>query len=245
MSRYLLLHAFPFDGSMWDPVAARLRAEGHEVLTPSLRGFDGAPLRDARPDIGVLVSDMVALLGEEPTVVVGCSMGGYVALGMARRRPDLVAALCLVDTKATADAEPAREHRLRVAAMAEEGEDWSAGMIEGLLGETTRRTRSHVVTEVESALQRAPRVTVAWAQRAMAARPDAREALGLLTAPVAVIWGEEDTMSPMHEQELMLTAAPHAQLVRVPAAGHLTPLEAPDAVADVLLAHVAGRMGPL
>lgn len=235
VARYLLLHAFPFDHAMWDAVADRLRADGHEVLAPDLRGFGGSPLGDRTPALSVMVDDMLALLGEEPAVVAGCSMGGYVALAIAERRPDLVAALALVDTKATADAAPAREHRERIAALAEVGDDWSAGMIDGLLGETSRRDRAEVVEYVASVLRHAPRATVAWAQRAMSARADARAGLAMLTAPIAVIWGEEDTMSPRSEQELILDTAPHARLIAVPAAGHLTPLESPDAVAEALL----------
>lgn len=241
MARYLLLHAFPFDGSMWDEVAARLRAEGHEVLAPDLRGFGSAPLGVAAPDLGLLVDDMVALLGERPAVIAGCSMGGYVALGIARRRPDLVAGLALVDTKATDDGPVAREAREHIAVLAESDGEWSAGMILGLLGETTRRARPDLVAEVEGALARAPGRTVAWAQRAMAARPDSRAALAMITAPIVVVMGREDTMSPRAEQDLILEAVPHAAWVEVPDAGHLTPLEATDAVAAALLGVVAPR----
>jgi len=241
MARYLLLHAFPFDGAMWDSVAELLRAQGHEVLTPDLRGFGDAPLDGRLPAIDGMVDDLLPLLGDEPAVVAGCSMGGYAALGLATRRPDLVAALALVDTKATADRDAARANRERVASLAEGGDDWSAGMIDGLLGETTRRTRPDVVAAVERALAEAPRATVAWAQRAMAARSDARATLAMLTAPVAVVMGEEDTMSPLAEQELIREVAPHAAWVPIPSAGHLTPLEAPGAVAAALLGLVGGR----
>ncbi len=241
MARYLLLHAFPFDGAMWNSVAELLRAEGHEVLAPDLRGFGSAPLGQRSPAVGVMVDDVLALIGEEPAVIAGCSMGGYVALGIAARRPDLVAGLALVDTKATADPEGARALRERIAGIAEEGGDWSAGMIDGLLGATTRRTRPDLVAAVEGAIAVAPRATVAWAQRAMAARPDARASLALLTAPVAVVMGEEDTMSPLAEQDLIREAVPHAAWVPIPSAGHLTPLEAPEAVAGALLGLVAGR----
>ena len=242
MARYLLLHAFPFDGAMWDDVADALRGQGHEVIAPDLCGFGRAPLGDRTPGIAVLVDDVLGTLGERPAVVAGCSMGGYVALGIAQRRPDLVAALVLIDTKATADLQEARAHRERIAAVAETGGDWSAGMVDGLLGSTTRRTRPDLVARVEETLAAASPTTVAWAQRAMAARSDTRGALAMLTAPVAVIMGEEDTMSPLPEQELILEAVPHARWVPVPGAGHLTPLEAPEAVAAVLMG-LAARQG--
>lgn len=240
MARFLLIHAFPFDGSMWDQVSSALRSAGHEVLTPDLRGFGGTPLGASLTDVDVLVGDMIMLMDERPAVVVGCSMGGYVALGIARQRPDLVAALGLVDTKATADAEPARAHRERIAHLAEVGDDWSTGMVDGLLGETTRRTRSDLVGAIEGSLQAVSRQTVAWAQRAMARRPDARAGLALLSAPVLVVWGEEDAMSPRAEQELIVEAAPHAREVPIAGAGHLTPLEAPDEVAGALLGLARG-----
>ena len=161
-------------------------------------------------------------------------MGGYVALGLARRRPDLVDALALVDTKATADPEAARANRERVALLAESGGDWSAGMLDNLLGATTRETRPDVVSRVERALRSAPRATIAWAQRAMAGRADARETLSSIECPVLVIVGQEDTVSPMSDQALILDAAPEAGLHVVERAGHLTPLESPAAVAAAL-----------
>lgn len=230
MARYLLLHAFPFDGSMWDGVAGRLRSEGHVVIAPHLTGRGAA-----YPDIDVLVDAAVDALGGRPAIVAGCSMGGYVALGLVRRRPDLVAALVLVDTKATADGDAARAHRARIAEAAETGGNWSAGMIDGLLGATTRQLNPSLVRQVTATLDAASREDVAWLQRAMAARPDARGALALLTVPIIVVVGAEDTMSPLAEQHLIIDAAPHADLVQVPQAGHLTPLESPHAVADALL----------
>ncbi len=233
MATYLLLHAFPFDGSMWDEVADRLRADGHVVLVPDLRGFGAAPLGDDAPDVERMVDDVISLL-DEPAVIVGCSMGGYVALGIARRRPDLVQALALVDTKATADGGAAQGNRERVAVLAESGGDWSAGVIEGLLGETTRQSKPDLVARVEHVLASAPRATVAWAQRAMAARPEALGVLRDLDAPVLVVVGEQDTMSPMPEQELILGACTDASVVVIPDCGHLSPLEAPDEVAVAL-----------
>lgn len=232
--RYLLLHAFPFDATMWDDVAETLRSAGHDVSTPDLRGFGSHPLGGDAPDLDRMVEDVELLLGEEPAIVAGCSMGGYVALGLTRRRPGLVEALALVDTKATADSQAARDNRERVAMLAESGGDWSAGMIDNLLGVTTRKTRPDVVARVEGVLRSAPRQTIAWAQRAMSGRSDARETLAGIACPVLVVVGEEDTVSPMEEQALILAAAPAAGLVVIPGAGHLTPLESPATVAAAL-----------
>ena len=76
--------------------------------------------------------------------------------------------------------------------------------------------------------------TVAWAQRAMAGRPDSRATLADLECPVVVIMGDEDTISPRSEQDLIVRAAPRATLHVIPGAGHLSPLEAPVEVAAAL-----------
>ena len=240
MATYLLLHAFPFDGSMWNEVAEELRADGHRVIAPDLRGFGHAPLGDDAPDLQRMVEDVVSLL-DEPAVIVGCSMGGYVALGIAGDRPDLVQALALVDTKATADGGVARDNRERIAVLAETGGDWSAGMIDGLLGQTTRQASPDVVTRVAGVLAAAPRNTEAWGQRAMAARSEALGVLRELDTPVLVVVGDEDTMSPMPEQDVIVEACMDARLVVIPDCGHLTPIEAPDAVGAALLGLVAAR----
>ncbi|MEK9810307.1 MAG: alpha/beta fold hydrolase, partial [Candidatus Nanopelagicales bacterium] len=169
------------------------------VLAPDLPGFGSAQLPAADPAIDCFVDAILPVLNDEPAVVAGCSMGGYVALGIARRRPELVEALALVDTKATSDAPAAREGRERTAGLAEAGEDWSVGMITGLLGETTRARRPDAVRRVESVLATANAATVAWAQRAMAARPDSRDVVAALDVPILVVMGEEDTMSPRPE----------------------------------------------
>lgn len=246
MALIVLLHAFPFTGALWDPVAADLRRRGHDVVAPDLRGFGSVPIGDAPPSIETMAADVVPLLGDG-AIVAGCSMGGYAALQILRSHPELVHGLALIDTKATADGEAARERRESVARMAEGGGAWSEGMLDALVGTTTREGRPDVVAVVEAALAAAPGPGVAWAQRAMAARPDSRAALAAFQGPVTVVWGEEDAvLSPLAEQELILEArraevgpvppAPSTTFVTVPGCGHLSPQECPGPVADAIAA---------
>ena len=76
--------------------------------------------------------------------------------------------------------------------------------------------------------------------RAMAARPERTGALAAYAGPVLVLVGEEDTITPPAEAERMRSAAPHAELVVVPGAGHLSAVEQPGAVATAL-ERLAGR----
>jgi pimeloyl-ACP methyl ester carboxylesterase len=235
----VLLHAFPFDARMWDAVGAALPA-GRAVLAPDLPGHGAAAgLTPAQPSLEAVadaVAGSLAELGVERAVVAGLSMGGYVALALLERHPALVAGLGLLDTRATADTDEAKANRLRVAAVVEESATVAEvrPMAGAVLGATTRAGRPDVVEQVARWVGEQPPAGVAWSQRAMAARPDRTAVLAGYPGPVLVLVGDEDTVTPLAEAERMRAAGPAAELVVVGAAGHLSAVEQPVAVADAL-----------
>jgi pimeloyl-ACP methyl ester carboxylesterase len=94
--------------------------------------------------------------------------------------------------------------------------------------------RRHLFPGVESWIRGQSPSGVAWAQRAMAARPDRTHVLKEYEGPVAVVVGAEDKITPLAEAENMVHAARDAVLTVVPNAGHLSPVEEPAAVAAAL-----------
>lgn len=119
----VLLHGFPVDHRMWLDVTDLLPGE-RTVVAPDLPGFGASPsgpdvatALGADPDVSsvdVMGDGVAAALrdaGIDRAVVAGLSMGGYVALSLAERHPDLVAGLGLVDTKPGADDEQARDRK--------------------------------------------------------------------------------------------------------------------------------------
>lgn len=248
MADVVLLHAFPLTSALWSAQAASLRVDGHRVWTPDLRGFGAAALGDDEPSLDRMADDVVALLDAEDLdriVLGGLSMGGYVAMALLRRAPERVAALVLADTKATADGVDARAGRLAMAQRMDDGEAPASLvgiMIPALLGESTCRDRPEVVATVSGWIRSAAPATVAWAQRAMAARPESLTALSAFDRPALVVWGEEDVvLSPRTEQDLMLDALDDVELAVLPGAGHLSAVETPDAVSGVLRDFVAAQ----
>ncbi|MGC5167861.1 alpha/beta fold hydrolase [Luteimicrobium sp. DT211] len=235
----VLVHGFPVDHRMWDETVAELTGPS---LAVDLPGFGDAPDAAGEPSVEALADALAAALdarGVHRAVVAGMSMGGYVALALAERRPELVAGLALVDTKTVADAPAARDNRLRIAGEAEAGGtvDPVRGMSETMLGETSRRTRRDLVETVAGWIGAQRPASVAWAQRAMAARPDRTAVLEAYEGPVTVVVGTEDELTPVEDAEHTLahtSAASDAALVLAPDAGHLAPLEAPEHVAGAL-----------
>ncbi|MCU1590330.1 MAG: hydrolase, alpha/beta fold family [Frankiales bacterium] len=242
----VLLHAFPLSSAMWLAQREGLAA-GCRVITPDQRGFGGSPLGTDAPSLDAAADDVAELLDrlDLPQVVLaGLSMGGYVAMAFLRRHPERLRALILADTKASADADPARANRERIAA-AVESDDASTVLVDevlpSLLGSTTVASRPLVSGRVRGLVQAAPAPAVAWAQRAMAARPDSFETLRAFAGPALVVVGAEDALSPPPDAEAMAAALPQSRLVVLPEAGHLTAVETPEA----FNAEVAGFLAEL
>ncbi|GAA4721488.1 alpha/beta hydrolase [Isoptericola chiayiensis] len=234
----VLLHGFPLDLRMWRPVAEALPA-GIRVIGVDLPGQGHSDLDHLPPSLDAAADAVHATLraqGEGNAVVVGLSMGGYVALALAERHGDFVHGLGLVDTKATADTPEARDNRRKIARDVEDTQTVDAvrGMPAKLLGPTSELERRALYPAVDHWIRSQSPTGVAWAQRAMAARPDRTAALADFDGPVAVVVGAEDDITPVDDARHMVEAARHGVLTVVPNAGHLTALEEPAAVAKAL-----------
>ena len=240
----VLLHAFPLDSRMWDGVRAPL-AERLRVITPDQRGLGRSPLADGAADLALVAADVVHLLDElglDRVVLGGLSMGGYVAMAVLASAPERVAGLALIDTRPSADAPPSAAKRLAMAARAETegGTDWLADdVLPGLIGATTAARRPEVVATLRELVAAQPAEGVAWAQRAMANRPDSSDVLRAVAVPALVVHGAEDALIPPTEAAAMARLLPRGELVTLPSAGHLPAIETPAELAGVLLRWLA------
>jgi pimeloyl-ACP methyl ester carboxylesterase len=236
----VLLHAFPVDSRMWDPVRGAL-AEAARVITPDQRGAGRSPLPPGggEPSMDAVAGDVLALLddrGLDRVVLGGCSMGGYAAMAVLRRAPHRVRGLVLIDTRPDTDDGERRASRLAMAERAErEGTGWLADtVLPGLLAAGTPQVRAELVERLRALITAQPADGVAWAQRAMAARPDATDVLRSFDGPALVMVGERDALSPPDLARRMATLLPRGELVELSGCGHLSPLEAPDEVAAAI-----------
>ncbi len=244
----VLLPSFPLDRRMWDDVAALLPG-GRTVLAldPPGLGTSPDPAAVARslgagdePSLETAADAVAATLrgaGVERAVVAGLSMGGYVAMALVERHPELVAGLALVDTRSTPDDDAARANRHRIAdAVSATGTlEELAGTPRALLGRDSRGQRPDLVDRLRDWIGEQTPSGVAWSQRAMAARPDRTAVLAGFRRPAVVVVGDQDELTPVAAAEHLVAALPDAELVVVPGAGHMTTVEHPGPVADALV----------
>ncbi len=186
-----------------------------------------------------VADSIAAFVGNEQADIIALSMGGYVALALWERHPEVVRSLALLDTKASADTPEARAGRSAQAAqVAEQGTgSLVAGMIRALLAPGAGRDPKRRLTEMIEATT--PDAVIA-ALDAMANRPNRTKVLSTIDVPATVLVGALDALTPPTVAVEMAARIPDATVSVIPGAGHLTPIEAPDHV-SALLRHFLAR----
>lgn len=241
----LLIHGFPFDHTMWEPQIETL-ASKCRVIAPDLRGYGGSTQHDDDATIGVdmgtYAADLVDILDQleinEPVILCGFSMGGYILWQFALKYPDHVRALVLCDTRAAADSTEASEGRIKMAdTIADTGvEPLVEGLTPKLLAAETLDSRPEIVKKVQAMIRDASPAAIAASQRGMARREDVRNQLATFEGPSLVLVGAEDAISPPDEMREIADCMPQAKFQEIAKAGHMTVLENPEAVNDALQA---------
>ena len=245
----LLIHGFPLDHTMWNEQIEAL-AEHARVIAPDLRGFGRSPLGEVDPERGISMAQYADELAElldaignsDPIVLVGFSMGGYIAWQFVRKHVDRLRALVQCDTRAAADTDEARAGRIK---MAEHVAEWGSGRVAEMMGPKlfsarALETKPRLMAEVRRVVESTPPAAIAAAQRGMAARPDVTAMLPSIQVPSLVFVGAADAISPPAEMRAIAEAIPHAQFVEIPDAGHMTTMENPAAVNDAIRRFISG-----
>lgn len=226
----LLIHGFPFTSRMWKPQLEGLAQAGH-ILAPDLPGFGASPA--AEPPFGVdqLAQACITALNTQgitgPAVIGGLSMGGYIALAIARLFPERVRGLMLLSTRAGADSAEAKANRDKAIATAQEKGPAPAGegMFPKLLAPANYEAQPETATELKTIMAGATTAGVVMALSAMRDRPDSTPLLSQINVPTLIIHGEDDQVIPKSEAEAMAAAIPNSQLHIIAHAGHVPNLE--------------------
>jgi 3-oxoadipate enol-lactonase len=232
----VLLHAFPLNARMWEPQRV-LAEQGWRVIVPQFRGMDGGervqPVT-SMDDFAGDVIDLADALHIQDAVFCGLSMGGYVALAIFRHAPRYLRALVLADTRAGADSADGIEGRKKMIALVRDKgaaamPEVADQMLPKLLGATTLRERPEVAERVRELILSNSAEAIAGAITAMMTREDSTPLLATIHCPTLIVVGAEDTLTAPSASEDMQRQIPGSSLVVVPAAGHLSNLEQPDA----------------
>jgi pimeloyl-ACP methyl ester carboxylesterase len=216
-------------GNMCD---ARLWRELPDI--PGWTRTDAPPLGQA--SISAMAAAVLAKL-HGPVIPVGFSMGGIVALEMARQAPERVKAMVLIDTNAGADLperaalRPVQQLRVRNGEMATIIAD---ELKPAYLAAANRDDAALKQLPFDMAMDLGEDFFLAQSE-ALRTRHDLGPVLDTFAGPIAVICGAEDKLCPPEWHEAMARRARDARLTIIPAAGHMLPLEQPSAFSAALI----------
>jgi len=238
----VLVHGFPLDGRVWDGVTKEL-ASDFRVIVPDLPGFGASkvtgPVSFTMESLADTLHETLSTIGLTRYVLAGLSMGGYVALAYAKKYGAELAGLVLVDTRSDADTAEGKVGRDNMIDLVRKsGAVGVAGkMLPNMLAPLTFQSRPDVVERLKQIMESCPANAIEAACVAMRDRPDFTPVLATLKTPTLIVVGEHDAIiSPTLARTMHDRLAPSLRsLAVVPDAGHMVPVEQPQAVALVIL----------
>ncbi len=232
----VFVHGFPLDHRLWLDQLEGLQ-DLRRCVAPDLRGSGRSdPVASGVLAMEHLADDLAGLietLGSSSADIVALSMGGYAALALWERHPERVRTLVLMDTRSGADSDAGRAGRREMAErVAAEGPGaLVAGFQTALLAPTAGLAAR---VRLRGMVEGTPAETVVASLEGMARRADRTDILASINVPALVVVGADDGLTPPDVAEHMSGLIPNARLEVIPGAGHLPPIEAPEAVNELL-----------
>lgn len=236
----VLIHGFPESGTLWDGVYPAL-AEKHTVLMPDLPGAGQSMIATQDISMEQMAMGVFAILQTENierAIVLGHSMGGYVALAFAEAYGDNLQGLGLIHSTAAADNDEKIATRKKAIVLIEkEGgrEAFIKQMVPALFSPAYKVKHPDGITiQTDRGLELSGDSMIAF-YNAMINRSDRTELLKSLKAPVLWILGEQDTTIPPEGvlQQTSLSSVNFVELYED--CGHMSMLEQPQRlITDIL-----------
>lgn len=233
-------HSFLVDHRHFEPQIEAL-AQRYRVIAYDHRDHGRSGRARAPYDIYDLMSDGARVIehtNAAPCHWVGLSTGGFVGMRLALRRPELLRSLVLMDTSASAESV---RTKLRYRALLQVFRFLGFGPV---MGEVKRAmfsptllddpTRAEELNLWESRMKANDRAALVRFGRAIWWRDDVLHALPQIDLPTLVVSGEHDRALPPVHAEAAAAAIPNAELTLIKDAGHLSTVEQPEAVNEVL-----------
>ena len=234
------LHALGCDVSLWDDLIPAL-AERFQILRLDMRGHGASSLGDAEGSLAQLVEDCCAVwndVGVTHSSLLGLSIGGMIAMGLALAYPTRVDRVVLAACRA--DAPPAfkalwdaRDDLVRTAGMAAVADE----TLSTWLTETTRRDAPAMVDRARRMIERTSAsgyLCATAALRGVAYAPS----LASFAPPVRLVVGDQDPVTS--DAMKAIASSLSAELVVIDAAAHLVSLEKPAAFLEATLPFLEG-----
>jgi pimeloyl-ACP methyl ester carboxylesterase len=245
----VLLHGVPFDGSLW---SNQFKAfPENKLIVPDLPGSGRSELINDMSMEGmaecvkdIIVHETASLFfksGEPHSVIViGHSMGGYIALALAEKYPELLNGFGLFHSTAYADSDERKEGRKKtIGLLKEKGTiEFVKNSLPNLFSPLSKDQNPELVEEqIAKASNFSADALIAY-QTAMMQRKDRRDVLESASVPVLFVFGKHDNAVPLKDG-LEQSSLPNNSLVHVlEDSGHIGMKEEPLKSSEILMEYL-------
>lgn len=241
----VLLHGYLESMLVWDDFVPLLYKHVR-VVTLDLPGH-GISVVDGECHSMEFLADTVAAgiraLGIDRCTVVGHSMGGYVALALCERHPDLLDGLVLLSSTPNADTPEKQENRRREIEIVKSGRKELLARVAPAAGfaEENRTRLRDAIEDLTEQVYVTEDAGIVALLNGMIARKDRNELLRTTRVPVLFVLGRKDGYIPAETAERMVAEHPEAQVAWLEHSGHMGFLEEPETTAEALLRFVGAN----
>jgi pimeloyl-ACP methyl ester carboxylesterase len=228
----IFLHGFPFDHQIWDPLSPHL-PDGFRYIMPDVRGFGKSVTGNSDYLMAEMAEDVIQLMDDEgipSAILIGHSMGGYLALDITRQVPNRINGLGLLASHIYCDPPDIKTDRID-----------KINKLKTLSTTTVFNTMPEILTTnpqiqeyCREAIQNADVTGIQRALSAMASRPSSESLWSSLTIPKLLLIGRDDQFIPLHVSEAVAYIGKDVTYSVLENAGHMLMREQPAETARVL-----------
>jgi len=234
-----LLHGYPLDHSIWQPMIPYLEKEARLII-PDLRGHGLSTTTEENYSIERIADDIAGLmeyLKIKSAYMVGHSMGGYVSLAFAKKYEDKILGLGLIASRINADLPSQKESRLRMINEIHEG---GIQKVAEYMSTRLVYDQSFVNILYELILKMKPDGAIG-ALRAMIARNDSTHVFEKLATRILFVAGSNDVLIPIDSSRLVQELNPNCTYYELDNVGHMPMLESPIQTAEAVNQLIGNR----
>jgi pimeloyl-ACP methyl ester carboxylesterase len=235
----VFVHGLSFHGGMFEGQIAAFR-DRYRCITFDLRGHGQSPVAEDGYDMDVFTDDAVAViekLGAAPCHFVGWSIGGFMGLRLALRRPDLLRSLVLIGAAAIRPSDYTFGFKIIPFMVKTFGMKPVIGPLSksmfasAFLKDPARRA---LLDRWKDSWRSNDKIAVSRTARGVLRQANLEADLPKIGTPTLTITGEHDAVCIPAVVRRTADAIPGATYVSIPGAGHACTIEEPQAVSNVL-----------
>lgn len=234
----VLLHGYLESLDIWEKLTAILAKE-YRVVSLDLPGHGISEVKGevhTMEFVADAVADAMKQLGVASGCIVGHSMGGYVALSFAERHPEMVDSFVLLHSSPNADTEIKAKNRLREIELILRGKKELLAKIapQERFAAQNRCKFANSISDIEEQIDMTDDDGIVALLRGMGERKDHNATLAKLGKPTMLVFGRHDDYIPVAAAESIILAQSQAKAVWMENSGHMSLIEEPEELANVL-----------